>query len=36
MEQKDEWAVRRAAYMTLETILSLGHDAPIILPPEVA
>jgi putative transposase len=32
MEQKDEWAVQRARYMTLETIAALSHEAAVSLP----
>lgn len=32
LEQNDEWAVQRARYMTLETIIALSQDAPVSLP----
>lgn len=32
LEQKDEWAVQRARYMTLETIGQMGDDPLISLP----
>ena len=32
LEQNDEWAVRRARYMTLETIAPLSDDALVSLP----
>jgi hypothetical protein len=32
LEQRDEWAVQRARYMTLETIAPLGDDQTIMLP----
>jgi len=35
LEQNDEWAVRRARYMTLETIAALSDD-PIVNLPAVA
>jgi hypothetical protein len=36
LEQNDEWAVQRARYMTLETIVPLGDDATVMLPTAVA
>jgi putative transposase len=36
LEQKDEWAVQRARYMTLETIAPLSDDPIIKLPAVVA
>jgi putative transposase len=35
LEQNDEWAVRRARYMTLETIAPLSDD-PLVKLPTVA
>ena len=35
-EQNDEWAVQRARYMTLETIVPIGHDDLVKLPSAVA
>jgi hypothetical protein len=35
LEQNNEWAVRRARYMTLETIAPLSED-PILTLPAVA
>jgi putative transposase len=35
-EQNDEWAVQRARYMTLETIVPLNDDHNVSLPPLVA
>lgn len=35
LEQNDEWAVQRARYMTLETIVPMGDD-PVISLPSVA
>ena len=32
LEQYDEWAVRRARYMTLETIAPLSDSANLSLP----
>jgi putative transposase len=32
LEQNDEWAVQRARYMTLETILPLSDDPAVNLP----
>ncbi len=32
LEQNDEWAVRRARYMTLKTIAPMGNDPAISLP----
>ena len=32
LEQNDEWSVRRARYMTLETIATLSDDATVSLP----
>jgi putative transposase len=32
LEQNDEWAVRRARYMTLETIAPLRDDPTVNLP----
>jgi transposase-like protein len=32
LEQNDEWAVQRARYMTLETIVPLSDDKTIMLP----
>ena len=32
LEQNDEWAVRRARYMTLETIAPIGDDPIVSLP----
>jgi hypothetical protein len=32
LEQNDEWAIRRARYMTLETIAPLSDDPAIRLP----
>lgn len=32
LEQKDEWAVQRARYMTLETIAPLSNDPTVSLP----
>ena len=32
MEQTEEWAVQRSRYMTLETLASIGDDAPVRLP----
>ena len=32
LAQNDEWAVRRARYMTLETIAPMGEDVVISLP----
>lgn len=32
LEQNDEWAVQRARYMPLETIVPLGNDAFISMP----
>jgi transposase-like protein len=32
LEQNDEWAVQRARYMTLETIIALSDDGPVSLP----
>jgi putative transposase len=36
LEQHEEWAVKRAHYMTLETIAPLGDDPSIVLPPLAA
>jgi hypothetical protein len=36
LEQNDEWAVRRARYMTLETIAPLGDGVTVGLPSLVA
>ena len=33
LEQNDEWAVRRARYMTLESIAPVSDNVPIKLPP---
>ena len=32
LEQNDEWTVRRARYMTQETIAPLGDDLAVSLP----
>lgn len=32
LEQNDEWAVRRARYMTLEAIAPLGNDGLVSMP----
>ena len=32
LEQSDEWAVRRARYLTLETMAPLGDTATVSLP----
>ena len=32
LEQNDKWSVRRAHYLTLETIAAMSDDAPIGLP----
>ena len=32
LEQNDEWAVQRARYMTLETIIPLSDDPAVSLP----
>lgn len=32
LEQNDEWAVQRARYMTLESIVPLGDDTTLMLP----
>ena len=32
LEQNDEWAVQRARYMTLESIVHTGDDATVSLP----
>ena len=36
LEQNDEWAVQRARYMTLETIVPMSQDEMIKLPPLAA
>jgi transposase-like protein len=36
LEQNDEWAVQRARYMTLETIVPLSEDPIVTLPPVAA
>jgi hypothetical protein len=36
LEENDEWAVRRARYMTLETIAPLRDDLPLMLPAAAA
>ena len=36
LEQNDEWAVQRARYMTLETIVTLVDDRHVSLPPLAA
>jgi transposase-like protein len=32
LEQSDEWAIQRARYMTLETIVTLSDDPTVSLP----
>jgi hypothetical protein len=32
LEQNDEWAVRRARYMTLESVAQLGDNPLVTLP----
>jgi putative transposase len=32
LEQNDEWAVRRARYMTLETIAPMADDRIVSMP----
>jgi len=36
LEQNDEWAVQRARYMTLETVVPLSDDPLVSLPPVAA
>ena len=36
LEQNDEWATQRARYMTLESVVNLGNDPIVSLPPVAA
>ena len=36
LEQNDEWAVQRARYMTLETVVPMSDDPLVSLPPVAA